>query len=311
MFAGNCRRLPLTELNLLVFITLICWGLWGIADKKALSYASPEDVMARLYLISGLWIPLTWLLLAWFVPSARLNGEVMFWTGLSCSCSVIALLSYLSAMSLTEASYVLGITAAYPLVMQILASLILKEQLLLPRFAGALVIVCGLFLISGSERKRSQDSGSRVETTDEKGKKASRILLYVVVATLTWGVSGLFDKKAVGCSTALVVFMAKRIWDVVIFFILLLFYCRLKKKIKMSWIYCALSGCAMGIGGFTYIAALSCASASYVITITGCYPLLMYLFALWLLKERFNKLRFAGIMLVVAGGFLVQLTASS
>jgi drug/metabolite transporter (DMT)-like permease len=51
------------------------------------------------------------------------------------------------------------------------------------------------------------------------------------------------------------------------------------------------------------------ASASYVITITGCYPLLMYIFAMWLLKERFNKMRFAGILLVVVGGALVQMTA--
>ncbi len=48
--------------------------------------------------------------------------------------------------------------------------------------------------------------------------------------------------------------------------------------------------------------------ASYVIAITGCYPMLMYLLALVWLKERFSQARFAGISLVVLGGILVQLS---
>jgi uncharacterized membrane protein len=53
---------------------------------------------------------------------------------------------------------------------------------------------------------------------------------------------------------------------------------------------------------------MSLSTASYVVVITGCYPLLMYLFALLFLKEKFNAIRFAGVVLVVAGGGLVQLS---
>jgi drug/metabolite transporter (DMT)-like permease len=52
-------------------------------------------------------------------------------------------------------------------------------------------------------------------------------------------------------------------------------------------------------------------TASYVIVITGCYPLIMYIFALMFLKEKLNLIRLAGVILVVAGGGIVQLTQSA
>jgi drug/metabolite transporter (DMT)-like permease len=298
----------LMDLNFFVVITLISWGIWGIADKKALLFAGKEDVLLRLYLTSWIWIPIAFLALNQNQPGWQINAEVLLWTGMAgCAC-VIALLAYVSAMSMAEASLVLGITAAYPLVMQFCASLFLHEKLIVERLLGALIIGGGLFLISGSAGKAQ---ASRCQGTDLN----ARIIIYIVIATLTWGVTGLFDKKAVSCSSPLIVFFCKRLWDVPLFFLLLLMYKMRHQKLdwkeKMSWLWCAGSSCALGVGGYSYVAALSMASASYVITITGCYPLLMYLFALWLLKEQFNKLRCAGIALVVAGGLLVHLTSAS
>jgi drug/metabolite transporter (DMT)-like permease len=301
-------------LNLYVFATLFCWGIWGIVDKKALSHAKQEDVMMRLYVLSVLWIPISYCALNILEPGWALNAQIILWTGLASCAYAIALLAYLAAMSLTEASYVLGITAAYPLIFQFLAHLVLGERLIPERLIGALVIGFGLFLISSSPS--SSPGGEDAPAASQQASKQSRnkILLYVIIATLTWGVYGLFDKKAVMSGPPLLVFFSKTCWDFLLFFALLLMYHLRKTKIdwknKISWQYCAFSEFALGFGGLTYLAALSMASASYVITITGCYPLLMYLLAIWLLKEQFNKMRFTGILLVVLGGTLVQLTAT-
>lgn len=302
MFGAN-------TLSIYVFFTLFCWAIWGIIDKKALTHAKQEDVMMRLYVLVYLWIPTNFFLLNYFEPGWKLNGNVIFWSGLASAAYLVALLAYLAAMNMSEASFVLGMTAAYPLVFQFLANVVLGEAIVPERLIGALIIGAGLFLIS-STRSGSSETEGQVQT----GKLPDlRLLVYVITATLTWGVYGIFDKKAVATGSPLLVFFSKTLWDGLFFFVLLAVYKLQKKQIdwknKLAWAYCGFSESLLGIGGLTYLAALSMASASYVITITGCYPLLMYLFALWLLKERFNRMRFAGILLVVVGGALVQLTA--
>jgi drug/metabolite transporter (DMT)-like permease len=321
-----------SSLNIYVLVTLLCWGLWGIVDKKALEQVDQHAVMLRLYLLAALWIPVSWILLNTFSPGWTLNQGVILWTGLTSLAYVIALLAYLRAMSAADASYVLGMTAAYPLIFQGIASLVLGEALVPQRLVGAAIIGAGLFLISGSDSHESDTEDVPEESTAVQTAKAECMraelknedpakrkkekmltLFFIIVAIITWGIYGLFDKKAVSCAPPLVVFFNKALWDFGFFFILLTIYSARKQKIdwrnKAAWYFCSLSEIALGLGGLTYLAALAMASASYVITITGCYPLLMYLFAIWLLGERFKKDRFAGILLVVLGGSLVQLTS--
>jgi len=54
--------------------------------------------------------------------------------------------------------------------------------------------------------------------------------------------------------------------------------------------------------------AMSAAPATYVIAICGCYPLVMYVLAVVMLKERVNWVRVIGIALIVCGGIVIQLT---
>lgn len=348
-----------------ILITLFCWGIWGISDKKALSYVGQEDVILRLYIISFFFIPVAFFCLQHFQPGWSLTPEILIWSGLASGSYMIAMLAYMTAMSETEASYVLGITAAYPLIFQIVATIFLGEQLLPQRMAGALIIAFGLFFIgwSGetSKEKTKATSAAEVEVKETSASKQSlassynptpasmigsqsgvhpahaegsqspavnsetpknaaksgvnkKTIICLVIATLTWGVYGIFDKKAVNIATPLVIYFAKTLWDIASFFIVWPIMIKRKKidwKQKQSWGFAAISEFALAIGAFTYLSALSRTTASYVITITGCYPLLMYLFALLLLKEKFNKMRFLGIILVVAGGIVVQLTESA
>lgn len=302
-------------LNVYIVFTLLCWSAWGIVDKKALAHASQESIMLRQYLLAVLWLPVCFLGLNFYFPSWHFTGEVVMWSGLAALAYVVALVAYLKAMSVSEASYVLGITAAYPLIFQILATVFLKESLVPMRMIGGAIIAFGLILISGSAKKSEGGEPAPEGGTVKHQPPSPQTILCLVTATLCWGVYALFDKKALSYGPPLLVLFAKMSWDFLVFFVLLAVYTFLKRKIdwknKKAWFYCVYSECSLGIGGFTYLGALSMATASYVITITGCYPLLMYLFALWLLKEKFNKSRFAGIIFVVVGGTLVQLTAAA
>jgi uncharacterized membrane protein len=76
------------------------------------------------------------------------------------------------------------------------------------------------------------------------------------------------------------------------------------------WTFPILSALCLIIGGLAYLYAMSMSTASYVIVITGCYPLLMYTFAVWLLGEKVNRLRLVGIAVLVIGGIFTQLTQS-
>lgn len=294
-------------LNGLIFLTIICWGGWGIFDKKALEQAGQTEVMLCLYILSVPFAPLAYLILNLSVPGWTISLNSILWTGLASLCYIIALLAYLQAMKRSEASLVLGITAGYPLVLQFIAFFFLKEALVLERLVGAVIIGAGVTLIGSSskgEKEKGQTAGSRQE------KK--RVLILAAVATFCWGVWGAFDKLAIQDTHPLAVYMSQRCWDIVFLVGLLVFVFMRGKKpnlsLRRTWFYCGLSELSLGLGGLSYLWALSLSSASYVVTITGCYPLLMYLLALLLLKEQFNANRFIGILLVVLGGFVVQLT---
>lgn len=295
------------NLNFLIIAILICWGIWGILDKKALKGVGSLEVLVRLYSAAAIQVPLG---LWWISISSphehAIPSAVWSWTCLAAVCQLISLSSYLQAMTMTEASYVLGITAAYPVVLQLLAIPFLGENLVFNRIVGAVIIALGVALI-GSSPQNTQKLGSAPNT------KALTIL--VVLATLGWGLWSIVEKKAlIAANQPLEVFVAERAWDTVMLFVIAA-ACYLKRQNlnwqdKSSWKFALLSALALTLGRCMFLNALSVSSASYVITITGCYPLLMYLFALILLKEKFSRLRCFGIVLVVAGGILVQLTQS-
>jgi transporter family protein len=289
-------------INLVVAATIVCWGAWGIFDKKALETSSDRDVLLILYLLALPEIPLVFLYLNASMPGWHLTGPIAFWSGLGSATSSLSMFAYLFAMSRAEASYVLGITASYPLMMQFLAFAFLGEKLVLSRLIGGALIGIGVATVGQSAKSHLVQSG----------KDRFIVVLCIILATIGWGVHGLFDKKAVELGDPLIVFFARSLFDALT---LCVFACYLKlsrTKVtvtsKRTWMYAGFSACCLAVGYLCYLKAMSLSTASYVVVITGCYPLLMYLFALLFLKEKFNAIRFAGVVLVVAGGGLVQLS---
>jgi drug/metabolite transporter (DMT)-like permease len=291
------------QLNVLIAITIICWGAWGIADKKAVDCSTAPAVFLAVYIFAIPLVPLALLTLHTFEPSWHLGLPLLFWTGLGTFAYTIATAAYLLVLKRIEASYVLGITAAYPIVLQFLADIFLHEPVVPSRVAGAALIGLGVAAIG----KSAQPGEATL-----KGCGTIRCWTCIAVATVGWGIWGLFDKEALHNSTPLAAFAAHRIWDVVVLVVVgLVFLARgwqVSLRPAAMWKFAALSVAMTVTASWTFLKALSVSSASYVVSITGCYPLVMYLLALWLLKEPVNRIRLAGIGLVVAGGILVQLT---
>lgn len=290
----------------LVLFTNICWGVWGIFDKLALRQASERDVMLRLFAFTIPFALLTFTILFFLKIEIVLCPELILWTGLGAVTYLGALGAYCWALKRFEASYVLGITACYPLILQFLANFILQEELSYLRLWGAAVIAGGLILISSSLAAGVEEKIS--------WQVKLPVFLVAIACAVCWGARGLFDKLAVAHGHPLAVFFCQQVWDACLFLVLLAWFRWRSIAIDWSggptWLYCGLSEAAVTFGALSCMWALAVASASYVITITACYPMFMYIFAVWWLKETLNIKRLFGIMLVVAGGLLVQAAQS-
>lgn len=291
------------DLNLAILMTLLCWGLWGIFDKKAVAASNPFDTLLMTYTT---FIPATgiaFVVLNHCLPDWHLTPGVLMWTGLAAICNWLAILAYLKALSRTEASYVLGITAAYPLIMQVLAIFALGESLVPLRIAGSILIAAGVFAIGLSHSSRRDG----LVAPNSPG-----LICLMSVAMFGWGAMGIFDKLAVNVARPLEVYVSLLGWNAA-FAILTFAIIRATGYMPRiteaaSWKYPILCASCFIFGQLSYLAALAMSSASYVIVITGCYPLVMYFFALLFLREKLNLVRFAGIAVLVLGGILTQIT---
>lgn len=291
-----------TDLNVLIAISLFCWSTWGLFDKKALEAAGHLDVLLFQHIYYLLEVPIGWLLLNLLYQSGWTIGPgVWFWTALGSLSSSGGMLFYIVAMARAEASFVLGITAAYPLIVQVLAHVFLHEALVPERMVGSVLVGIGVGLVGSSSASK------------ESNKKSQKlVLLMCLMATLLWGVTGLFDKKALELDLPFKIYYARCVWDAAILAVMLLIFRLINYKVAYrspkAWKYSGFSSICLSLGTLSYMFAMTMATASYVIVITGCYPLFMYLGAVIFLKEKLSKLRLAGVVLIVAGGLLVQNT---
>jgi uncharacterized membrane protein len=288
--------------NLLIALTNFSWGVWGIFDKKAVEASEPRNVLLVQYFLAFPEVIFLVLYLLTTQHHITADGRVILWAGLGTLTSSVARVAYVVAMSKTEASYVLGITASYPLVVQLLAYLFLGENLVGSRTLGAALIGAGVFAVGYS--------GKAASTHPPKEQRL--ILICVIAATIGWGIHGLFDKVAVGYAQPLVVMLVRCVFDVFTFTVMSLIFSKQSVHIRSinpdTWKYSTFSALCLMLGYLSYLQAISMLPASYVIAITGCYPLVMYVFALFFLKEKLNMVRLLGVALVVCGGALVQIT---
>jgi uncharacterized membrane protein len=287
--------------NLFVMIALLCWGFWGIFDKKALAQSSSQVVIIIHYLLHALQIPLIIVILNLIRPGWHLSASVLFWSGMAAIAYAVATTAYLTAMGKSDASYVLGISACYPIISTAFAVFFLGETLIISRLIGAAIVCLGVFAISVPEKRQNTSINKRV---------AAIVSFCIALATVAWAVWGVIDKKAVSVADPLEVCLGKYLWDLAILPVILCVFRSQGHKLDICNIntirFCTMSAVCLAFGAWAYLSAMSLCCASYVISITACYPVLMYILAVMFLKEKFNRFRSAGITLIVLGGILVQ-----
>ncbi len=136
----------------LVFALLafFAWGAWSLTSKVAVDAVSAGNLFG-FYVISSLTAPV---LYAWVrrVRPAHFKGEnptKLAWTmgAVALMLNVIGAFAYTYALEGGNASLVVPVTSAYPIVTAILAVMLLKERVTWPQAAALLVVVAGLVMI--------------------------------------------------------------------------------------------------------------------------------------------------------------------
>lgn len=136
----------------LIFAVLafFAWGVWSLTSKVAVEAVTAGN-MFGFYIISSLTAPV---LYAWArrVRPAKFNGESpthLAWGlgGVALALNVLGAFAYTYALESGNASLVVPVTSAYPIVTAILAVAVLKERVTWIQAAALVVVVSGLVMI--------------------------------------------------------------------------------------------------------------------------------------------------------------------
>lgn len=287
--------------HLLIALTLLVWGTAGIFDKLALSRSCNRTVFVVFHLFN---LPLLLVLsaVAYCSGGVSWNGALWAWQAAAGGCGVLAVVLYLTAMKRTDASYVLGITAAYPVISSLIAAPLLGEPLSAGRLAGAALVSFGVALIGFTP----PSSGKRLSKRDWLVVAPS-----VIIAAILWGAIGVFEKLAVAHGPELEAYIAECAWELL--FAMALWSAwhvrgtRLSLRDLPTWRFGWLSAAGVAVGNYAVLLLFARETAGYAIVLTACYPLVMYVLAVTFLKEKLNTFRVLGIVCVVAGGVLTEL----
>lgn len=287
----------------LLLLTLLSWGIAGLFDKKALECGSPISIFLAFHLFNWLAVPILLLLLPMVYGTWQLSSGVFLFEGLNAIAALLAYLTYFYAMKRTQASFILGITAGYPILSQLLAVPILGEQLSIGRLLASILVTAGVILIGYS-------SGEERKNLDKRSWLA--VLACITISTLMWALLGIFEKQALNFGRPLEAYLSLSICKSLLVVAALIYAKPAKVPLKdlksgMVWRFSWSSAALVAVGNIAYIFALAERPASLVIVATAGYPLIMYIGAIAVLKEKVNVVRILGIIAIVASSVVVEL----
>jgi bacterial/archaeal transporter family protein len=133
--------------NLLLLFTAVLWGIWGWADKNAVTRAHPYTVQWMYSLPYVLFLPLWYAMGSRTVPASNLDTGALFWAVTASLSSIFAMILLLFALRTKPASIAIAVTSAYPMVTLILSVLSGDESFSLAKVIGILLVFAGVLLL--------------------------------------------------------------------------------------------------------------------------------------------------------------------
>jgi transporter family protein len=137
-----------------------------------------------------------------------------------------------------------------------------------------------------------------------------KLMLFLFLTTLFWGIAAIFDKLALGKTSPLSGMMVRQFILTGILLAVGIGSGRLGSMGAMdlrTMVLFGLSGiCGGAVGLWTYYHALKLGGASLVVPITATYPLITVLLGWLILQEAITVSRALGTALIVVGVWLVK-----
>lgn len=276
------------------------WGLSGIFAKYSTGRLGVARVALIIAVVEGVTYTLAYL--AWRDTSVQISLSDALLATFSCIIGICGYLCYFESILEGQVAIVGTISAAYPALVVVGATLFLGEALNLIQALGVLSIIGGVMALSYEPDPGHAHSLSR------------RSLMFALLAFFAWGIWSLTSKVAVEAVTAGNMFgfyiissltapvmyaWARRVWPA-----------RLLSEhpTRMIWFLGGLALLLNVFGAFAYTYALEDGNASLVVPVTSAYPIVTALLAIALLKERITMAQAGALLVVVAGLVMVGLT---
>jgi bacterial/archaeal transporter family protein len=132
--------------TILLLISTLLWGFWGIADKFAVTRAHPFSVQFYYSIPYLVLIPLWYFLSRRAEIQGPVDPQAVFWAMAASVSSILAVLLFIFALRDKPASIAVAITSIYPIVTLALALLTKSEALSFTKVLGILLITAGVMI---------------------------------------------------------------------------------------------------------------------------------------------------------------------
>jgi len=133
---------------LFVLLTILFWGSAPILEKLGLSKASPYEAIAIRTLVIAILVLFSSFISGHLFSAFKLDSKTLIFVivgGLFAG--LLGQYTYFMALRGSEASKVVPLTAAFPLVTAILGTVLLRESFSAPKLVGVFLIIGGALLL--------------------------------------------------------------------------------------------------------------------------------------------------------------------
>jgi drug/metabolite transporter (DMT)-like permease len=218
-------------------------------------------------------------------------------------------LFYLTSQSRIGVSRAFPIAMTFPIITYFLSIIFLKEPLLITRFAGAILAVLGISLITLEQARHEPDA-----TKPSDGQSPIRWdiigILLAICAALSWSTAtvilqvGLVGADPIDANLIRIIIGS--------LFLLPLFFLARQRGMPMptkrATKYVVIAGFfGMGLGSILYVNAVFFTGAAVTSVIAATAPLFALPFSIIFLKEKMTPLILLGTILTISGVWLVVL----